>query len=302
VDITLPNINALTSGVQTLFNQYLAAAPGYWDRVSLDIGSTGAEESYPRLDLLPGFREWVGDRQALNLSLTSYRLANRTYEKTLSIAREDVEDDKFGLFNLAVQQLGTEAGQLPDRLIWDAARVADAVIGPDGQYYFDVDHQNYDATGASTSASNFQAGSSPAWYLMDLSKPLKPFILQRRRAMAITPMVALDTANVFFQKSFVWGADGRLAAGYGLWQLAFKSKAALTYDNIKAAYTAMTTLRRPDGQPLAITPTHLVFGPTLKADANLIAKAQLVPNAAGTATQSNPWLNAFELLEVPYIT
>lgn len=302
MDITLPNINALNVGVQTKYNFFLRAAQGFYEQVATVVDSDGSSEAYPRLDMLPGIREWLGDRVITDLSVSNYVLPNRTFEQTVGIRREDVEDDRFGILNLAVQQLGQNVGEFPDRLVWGAAAVAETTIGPDGQYFFDTDHQSWDANGNPTSAANFQSGGGAAWYLMDLSKPVRPFIYQRRRPFNLTPRIALNDPNVFYQRQFQWGVDGRCAAGYGMWQLGFKSKAALTPANYAAARTAMTTLRRPDGQPLNVTPTHLVFPPSLRADANTLIKNMLVTNTAGTATLSNPWLGTAELLEVPYIT
>jgi phage major head subunit gpT-like protein len=302
VDITLPNISALNVGVSTKYNFFLAAAKGFYEQVATVVDSDGASEAYPRLDMLPGIREWLGDRVIRDISVSNYTLVNRTFEQTVGIRREDIEDDRLGLLNLAVQQLGQNVGEFPDRLVWQAADVAQSTIGPDGQYFFDVDHASWDASGASISVANYQSGSSPAWYLMDLSKPVRPFIFQRRRPFALQPRIALDNPNVFYQRRFEWGVDGRCAAGYGMWQLAFKSKAALTPANYAAARTAMMTWRRPDGQPLNVTPTHLVFPPSLRGDANTLIKNMLVTNTAGTATLSNPWLGTAELLEVPYIT
>jgi len=55
------------------------------------------------------------------------------------------------------------------------------------------------------------------WYLVDASKPVKPFIWQMRRPLMSTYLNNLTDQNVFMRKEFIYGVDERVAAGYGLW-------------------------------------------------------------------------------------
>lgn len=60
------------------------------------------------------------------------------------------------------------------------------------------------------------------WYLVDASKPVKPFIWQMRRPLASTYLNNLTDGNVFLRKEYIYGVDQRSAAGYGLWFQAMK--------------------------------------------------------------------------------
>lgn len=62
-----------------------------------------------------------------------------------------------------------------------------------------------------------------AWFLLDVSRPIRPIIFQQRKAPQFVAKDNIDDDNVFFQKQFIYGADSRDNAGYGLWQLAFGS-------------------------------------------------------------------------------
>ena len=73
--------------------------------------------------------------------------------------------------------------------------------------------------------------------------------------------------NVFRHKEYIYGVDGSSNVGFGLWQLAFGSKAALTADNYKAARVAMMEMRDDEGRPLGIKPDTLVVPPSLESDA-----------------------------------
>ncbi|WP_334110868.1 Mu-like prophage major head subunit gpT family protein [Thermodesulfitimonas autotrophica] len=67
------------------------------------------------------------------------------------------------------------------------------------------------------------AGNDNMWFLLDVSKPIKPLIFQRRRAPQFVAKDQPDDENVFMKKEFLYGVDSRDNAGYGLWQLAYGS-------------------------------------------------------------------------------
>ena len=66
-----------------------------------------------------------------------------------------------------------------------------------------------------------------AWYMMDVSRPLKPIILQKNKEIKFVAMDKDDDENVFMRDKFRYGVDSRCNVGYGLWQLAFKSTGAV---------------------------------------------------------------------------
>ena len=297
--ITLNFLNSLYAGVQTSFNRHLGAAPGHYRRLCMVVDSKHREETYPRLDMLPGIREWIGDRIIHSLSAGSYTIRNKKWEETLGIDRDDIEDDAFGLFNIAIQQLGVNAGEFPDKLVAGIINAGGTQLGPDGQYFFDTDHPSWDASGAAVSASNSTAGSGAAWYLLDLSKPLKPFVFQDREPFALVARQSLQDPAVFDRDRFLWGTRGRCNAGYGLWHLAHKSKADLTVANFEAAMATMGTRFRPDGAPINITPTHLMVPKSLEGAGRRIVNSELV--STGTGTESNAWKGSVELLVNPWL-
>lgn len=64
-----------------------------------------------------------------------------------------------------------------------------------------------------------------SWYVIDPTKPMKPFIWQLRKAPVLTPRVAPNDPSVFDLDQFLWGIKARGVAGYSLWWLAAKCKA-----------------------------------------------------------------------------
>jgi phage major head subunit gpT-like protein len=301
MDISFPALQSINDGVQMTFNDQLYAADGIYKMFTYESNSVGDAEVYPRLDMIPGIREWVGERVVHSLTQSTFTIANKTFENTIAIRREQIEDDKFGLLTPIAAQMGQDAGRLPDRLIAGLMLNGHSTVGVDGQNFFDTAHSNFTATGGVTTISNYQAGSSTSWYLLDNSRILKPFIFQSRRPFKLVPKFSLTDPAVFYDNEFTWGVDGRCNAGYGLWQLGFRSDATLNLANLIAARSAMAAWRRPDGSPMGITPTILVVPsslyPTARAycenDYDPLLTSNLTPNTFKGLAKAveNRWLS-----------
>jgi phage major head subunit gpT-like protein len=65
--------------------------------------------------------------------------------------------------------------------------------------------------------------SDTAWFLLDTSLPVKPFIYQERKAPVFVQQIDAEADDVFNRKKFKFGAEARAAGGYGLWQTAYGS-------------------------------------------------------------------------------
>lgn len=68
-------------------------------------------------------------------------------------------------------------------------------------------------------------GSDTAWYLLDTSKPIKPFIFQTRQPHQFVQKTSVSDESVFWTKEYIWGTNARYNAGYGLWFLAIRGNA-----------------------------------------------------------------------------
>ncbi|SEE00594.1 Mu-like prophage major head subunit gpT family protein [Pseudomonas anguilliseptica] len=68
--------------------------------------------------------------------------------------------------------------------------------------------------------------SQTAWFLLDTSKPIRPFIYQERKAPEFVAQVSPQSESVFSLKAYKFGAEARVASGYGFWQLAYGSTGA----------------------------------------------------------------------------
>lgn len=279
-------IHSLTTGFKTIFNQAFRETESHFEKISSVMPSSGSEDDHCWLGGVPAMREWLGDRVINNPEAFSYTIKNRTFESTIAVKREDVEDDKYGIYTPLLQRLGEVSKTHPDELIFGLMREGFTGKCFDGQNFFDTDHPV-----SGNSVSNMQAGALPAWFLLDTKKLVKPFIFQKRREYALTALNKVDDENVFMRKEYIYGVDARVNAGFGMWQFAFGSQAALDEANYSAARAAMRGFKADNGRPLHVTPSVLVVGPSNEDAARKLLMAQ--QNSAGA---SNVYANTAELI------
>jgi phage major head subunit gpT-like protein len=278
--ITAEILQALNTGVKKNFQDGYAQmrAGAFWDQVATLVPSTTASNTYGWLGDFPQLREWVGDRVVKDIKESGYSIANKLFEATLGVQRTQIEDDQFGHYSPIAKSMGQEAAQHPDRLLQALITGAGAALCYDGQYFFDTDHPvaaNADGTGAVTSVSNVVAGANPAWYLLDCSKVLKPFIFQERTKPELEMKFDPSTSDsVFKSDRFEWGIRYRCAVGFGFWQLARKSQATLDAAAFTAGRQAMRELKGDGGRPLGIVPNILMVPPALEAAADAIVNVR----------------------------
>lgn len=294
--INKANLSILHTGYKAAFAAAFSGAAIDYDQLVLEVKSGTAIETYGWLGATTRFREWIGDRVVQNLGLHDYSIKNKSFENTVGVPREAIEDDQYGVYSPLMAQLGQDAKEHPAELVYALLQAGFTGKCYDGQYFFDTDHPVIGANGQETSVSNFQGGSGTAWYLLDTTRMIRPLILQKRKPYNFVAKTAETDDNVFDRKEYVWGVDARLNVGYGLWQLAYASKQTLDATNFGAAYAAMQSMKGDNGRPLGIRPKLLVVPPSLREKALEVVKAER--NAAG-ATNINrdvvdvlvtPWL------------
>lgn len=297
MQISASSLKDLFSGYNVIFNKGFANAPTFWDKVAMKVTSTGSEENYSWLTSMPGLREWLGDRVIQSLGAARYVIQNKEFESTIEIPRKNIEDDQYGTFSKTAEMMGYETARHPDSLIFGLMAKGNSTVCFDGQYFFDTDHPSYDENGGDTIASNFTDGAGPAWYMCDGSQPVRAMVYQERKPFTFVALTDPTDANVFFQNKYIYGVDGRCNAGFGLWQMAYCSKATLSVANFTAARNSMTTQRKRSGKPLGVMPTTLVVPPSLESLARQILNAEMINGG-----ESNIWAKSMELVVTPFLT
>lgn len=294
--INRTNLQLLFTGYKASFQNAFAGVTPDFAPFTLEVPSVNSVEQYGWLGNSTAFREWLGDRVIQNLALHDYSIKNKSFENTVGVPRENIEDDSFGLFNPLMGQLGQDSANHPATLIYDLLAGGFAGKSYDGQFFFDTDHPVTNKDNAETSVSNFQGGSGTAWYLLDTTRVLKPVILQKRKNYNFVAMDKETDDNVFMRKEYVYGVDARLNAGYGLWQLAYASKETLDASAFNDAFASMQSMTGDRGKKLGIQPKLLVVPPSLRDVALEIVKAE---RGANGATNINR--NAVDVLVTPWL-
>lgn len=275
-------LQALFTGLSTAFNNglnNLGMPATVYSQYAMTVPSSTAQQQYAWLGMLPGLREWIGDRQINNLATSDFTIRNRKFESTIAVLKEHIEDDQLGLYTPMATMLGTEAIRHRQELIDALVLGGFTNLCYDGQPFFHTSHPVTNADGTVTTVSNTQGGGGNAWFLIDASRPVKPFILQMRKEPQFVAMDKLDDERVFTASEFRFGVDWRGNVGYGLWQLAYASRQTLDEANYSAARAAMRGMSGERGRKLGISPNILLVGPSNEIAALKLVEAEY--NASG---------------------
>lgn len=290
--INAANLGELFRGFKTNFLEGSGMVTPEWQKIATLVTERALEVKYSWLAALPGLRQWIGERHVKSLALHDYTVKNVPFEMTIAVMREHIEFDRYGQFAPAMREMGYEAAIHPDRLVFDLLAAGFASECYDEQYFFDADHPVGNGV-----VSNMQAGAGAPWFLLDTTRPVKPFLFQKARDYDFQSMTSPTDERVFMSREFRYGVDAFVNAGYGLWQLAFGSKAALSTANFDAAMAAMMAQKNDEGRPIGVRPNLLVVGPSNRAAA---LEAVKVARQAGGADNKN--FNAVDVLVTPYLT
>lgn len=283
-------------GFKTVFSDAFAAMEPDWPKIAMEVPSGSASETFGWLGTFPGMREWLGPRVIKNLSATGFTIENKLFEATVSVRRQDIEDDRLGLFKPVFAELGGNAKRHPEELIFSLLKNGFTSNGIDGQFFFDTDHPVIDAEGNTSAVANTDGGSGAPWFLLDTSRAVKPVIWQPRTPYEFQQITANGDQHVVMHDEYIYGVRARANAGYGLWQLAWGSKQTLNAANYAAARAAMMGFKADGGKVLGIKPTVLVVPPSLEE-----AGRNLVNAVTGAAGATNPWAGTAELIVTPYL-
>ena len=290
MDINRQNMDVLFKAFNTSFREGFGGAPDDWMRVAMRVPSATAENVYGWLGQVPSLEEWLGERTVQSMRDYGYTLRNKSYANAIEVRRPEIEDDQYGVYAPLFGELGRASAAFPNELVF--AAIKDNGLCFDGQNFFDTDHPGHAAD-----VANSDGGNGTKWYLLDMSRMLKPIIYQERKAPMLTRRDDPEDHNVFAKNAFLYGVDCRGAAGYGLWQLAYRGGKTLDKANFFDAFEAMEKFTSPDtGRPLGIKPTHLVVPPSLRLESLELLKAERdglgATNVARDLTELvvTPWL------------
>lgn len=293
-------LKAAQTSFNTLFqNAYDNVAQSYLS-IAMVVPSNTSANDYKWFGQLSGMREWLGDKLVHNLTAHGYYLPNKDFELTIGVNRNDMEDDQLGIYNPLMSNLGDASARHPDELVWPAL-IAGFTTGKgfDDVPFFSTAHPVDGVDAAKGTYTNRPAvlGAAEPWFLVDDSRPVQPVIFQKREDYSFVSMTDPQSPAVFMQKTFHYGVEARVAVGYGLPQLAYGSREALTPAAYKAARLAMSSLKRVDGTPLGVKGLKLIVG-----EGNFEAGNVLLTNDRDTAGATNVWKGTAKLELIDHLT
>lgn len=280
--INAGNLRALYVAFSAAFASGLGMAESNFTKIASVVPSTTRSNEYGWLGKFPKMREWLGDRVVNGMAAHGYSIRNKSFELTVGVDRDDIDDDNLGIYTPMMQELGQSAAENPDELVFTLLKAGSSTVCYDGQYFFDTDHPVLDEDGVEQSQSNWDnnAGAGTPWYLLDTRRALKPLIFQDRKKPKLVAKDQENDDNVFDRKQYVYGVDSRCNVGFGFWQQAYGSRKTLDETNLVAAYTAITERKGDYGRTLGIKPSLLVVPPSLKFAAMKLVNATTLANGA----------------------
>lgn len=166
--VTTAALNALKTTLNLSYmGAYNTPRPLVFNEICTTVPATKKSTLLAILDMVPEFREWVSDRVFHNPAMHSQLVLNKHYELSMGVDADDVEDNEYGSAVLNASYLGEAAAKNPDVLLGALMQGAHALLGFDGQNFFDTDHpidvkagtgsqSNYSASGKALTSANWE--------------------------------------------------------------------------------------------------------------------------------------------------
>ena len=153
---------AIQRSLTAKFNNAISSAEPFYPMVSTIVQSNGADEEYGLLGNMPGVREWVGPRIFNELRAAKFTVTNKLWEASLLFEKDNIADDRIGLYGPIMEQLAIEAGYHPDELLFETMIVGGATtLCFDGQYFYDTDH-SWGSSGTLSNLKTYNASDHTA--------------------------------------------------------------------------------------------------------------------------------------------
>ncbi|RJX32331.1 MAG: head protein [Oxalobacter sp.] len=138
--INKENLRSIFTGLKTIFNNALTAKPGTWQTTAMEVPSTGAGEDYAWLTRFPKMKKWVGDKVIKAIAAVKFYVANEDWETTIAVKRNDIEDDRMGIYQTQTKMAAESAAELRDIIVDDLKNNAFTATCFDGKAFYATNH------------------------------------------------------------------------------------------------------------------------------------------------------------------
>ena len=117
--INQANLQIVYQSVATIFNEVFETTPSVLNKLATTVPSSTREEIYAWLGRFPRMREWIGERVLANMKLYDYSIKNRDWKINRRDDRNDIEDDRYGIYKPLVASMAEAAKYHPDELLYE---------------------------------------------------------------------------------------------------------------------------------------------------------------------------------------
>lgn len=138
--INQQNLKDLFINFNAIFNKTLEETEQNYLKVAMEVPSASSDENYVWFGQIPSMREWIGDRQIQNLSAHTYTIKNKDFELTIAVNRNDIADDKIGVYKPLIQDMAQMVRRHPDELVFTLLGQGFENKCYDGKTFFSEDH------------------------------------------------------------------------------------------------------------------------------------------------------------------
>lgn len=164
-------LHALTTALSAAFTKGVGRVNPQYRSIATVIPSSGASNTYGWVEDFPTIKEWIGARQLKELAQAGYVITNKTWENSVKVKREKIEDDQIGQYSVIAEQLGRDTTIFPDKLSFELLCKGFDTLCWDGQYFFDTDHPVGTSTKSNVVGDPATDTGEP-WFLIDATHAL----------------------------------------------------------------------------------------------------------------------------------
>jgi phage major head subunit gpT-like protein len=104
--------------------------------LATEIPSTSASEKFGWLGAFPAVREWIGDKQAGTMNDYNYTIANKDWEMTIDIDRNELDDDQMGRILPRLQMMAQKLKSWKGKLVAQFLASGTTGLAYDGSAFF----------------------------------------------------------------------------------------------------------------------------------------------------------------------
>ncbi len=113
--INAQSLDLVFSGFKTVYTEACLAAPTHSGKVAMTVPSSGRDATYGWIEQFPQLREGIGPRHIHGLSAHSFKIVNRDFESTVSVSKNDIMDDRLGVFKPSFAEIGAPCARVSRR-------------------------------------------------------------------------------------------------------------------------------------------------------------------------------------------